>query len=432
MASAAEVLSQPRIAVNVMGGDGASIDGYSKAAYEGACEAAKHGIPVTLIGDQEALPHGPYGDMVTQVHTPGYIKMDDHNFATKAFRDRNKGNLSIVRAMQGLGSGEFSGVVCAGSTGGAMAAAHIVLGNIEGIDRAAIPTPMPFVRPDGSLSTRILLDSGANPETTAQQFVVNALMADEYAKARFGMSEPTMALLTNGAEEGKGTEVDKIVHAFLTTYGEKLGLKFSGNAEGTDLFAERVDILLANGLTGNIALKVAEGLGAMIKNALFGAIDGATEEEMAAFWLIAPRLITPLTNAVSKNRVGGAPLLGVKGNVIISHGSSSAEGITNAIIQAHELATSGLTAAIALRLEQLSNDESTLLEYRILQPKKTVSEDVHNEKLRELSEIIARVEQADTLAAQVHRDIEALNTATTTEEFKALVLGLTSNLVTVK
>jgi glycerol-3-phosphate acyltransferase PlsX len=229
-------------------------------------------------------------------------------------------------------------MVGAGNTGATMAAALLRMGRIPGVQRPAIAVPVPV---PGSERTSILLDAGATVDPEPEWLAQWARLGREYAKVRLGIDEPTVALLSNGEEAGKGDELRKRAFTLLS---ELKG--FTGNVEGRDLLRAPADVIVTDGFTGNIALKTAEGSLLGIAGLVFSVID---EPEWASVAdALKLRLLTAAAPLMPDN-TGGAVLLGVKGICVISHGSSSAGAIVNAIRVAHDAVVAGvvprLTAA---------------------------------------------------------------------------------------
>jgi glycerol-3-phosphate acyltransferase PlsX len=214
-----------------------------------------------------------------------------------------------------------------------MASALLRMGRIKGVNRPAIATPIPV---PGSTPT-VLLDAGANAEVSAEWLVQFAQMGSTFATARYGMAQPRVGLLSIGEEETKGTALVKEAHALLR---DAPGVHFIGNVEGRDLMTDDVDVVVTDGFTGNVALKTLEGGLRFIQRALLGALT-ATPELTEAFNVVWPAL-EPLVLELDPDTHGGAMLLGVDGVCIISHGSSSARAIVNAVRVAKEMVEADL------------------------------------------------------------------------------------------
>jgi glycerol-3-phosphate acyltransferase PlsX len=212
------------------------------------------------------------------------------------------------------------------------------MGRLKGIVRPAIATPIPQL---GSHPT-VLLDAGANTECTPAMLVQFAQMGAAYSTARYGVADPTVALLSIGEEKSKGTPLVKETHALLATTP---GLRFVGNAEGRDLMKDAPDVVVTDGFTGNVALKTLEGSLRFFMDTLLEVL-ARNEETRTASDVLLPYL-APLAAEFDPDNTGGAVLLGVDGVCVISHGSSSAQAIVSAVRVAHDVATGGLVDRLA-------------------------------------------------------------------------------------
>jgi glycerol-3-phosphate acyltransferase PlsX len=311
------------IAVDAMGGDKAP-----EAIVEGARAAADSGIPVVLVGRPDAVE--PLRGDLGLVAASEVIAMD----ADPASSVRSMKDSSLVRAAELVRDGKASAMVSAGNTGATMASALLRMGRIKGVARPAIATPIPVF---GSTPT-VLLDAGANAECQPAWLVQFAQMGAVYARERYGVDEPRVGLLSIGEEPTKGSPLVKETHALLagSTSLEAAGARFIGNVEGRDLMTADVDVVVTDGFTGNVALKTLEGGMKALVGAVVGAL-GATEVAEQAF-----AGLLPLYATVDPDTYGGAMLLGVKGVCIISHGSSSATAVVNAVSVARDMVDAGL------------------------------------------------------------------------------------------
>jgi len=251
------------------------------------------------------------------VHTTQVIEMHDSGIDAV----RRKKDSSVSRAVDLVKSGDADAIVSAGNTGAAVTAATIKLRTLEGIERPAIAATMPTEHGGHVL----LCDAGANPDPTPQQIEDNAIMALAYCRHVLGEKNPRAGLLSNGTEEFKGNTLTLAAHALL----KECGVNFHGNVEGHDLFDGTVDVVVADGFTGNIVLKTSESLA----KAMFRLLKGElmkTPIRKAGAMLCKPafRAVHAVTNA---DEYGGMPLLGVNGVCIIAHGGSSAIAVKNAI-----------------------------------------------------------------------------------------------------
>jgi glycerol-3-phosphate acyltransferase PlsX len=236
-------------------------------------------------------------------------------------------------------------MVSAGNTGATMASALLRMGRISGVARPAIATLIPT---PGSTPT-VLLDSGANAECSPEWLVQFGQMGAVFARDRLGIERPRVALLSIGEEPGKGSPLVKEAYAALSG-AELVGAEFIGNVEGRDLLTDAVDVIVTDGFTGNVALKTAEGALKALMTALVTAMAGRPEA-LAAAEVLTPEL-DDLYREFHPDTYGGAMLLGVRGVCIISHGSTGATAMSNAIVTGAEMVQADivghLTEAIAL------------------------------------------------------------------------------------
>ncbi len=321
------------IAVDAMGGDLAPGE-----VVAGARTAADAGIPVLLVGRPDAIAAAGGGDLDVLASTEVIEMHDDPGRSV-----RRKKDASVLRAAEAVRDGRASAMVSAGNTGAAMASALLRMGRIRGVQRPAIATPIPV---PGSRPT-VLLDAGANAECQPAWLVQFAQMGSVYARTRYGIDEPRVGLLSVGEEASKGTGLVKEAHALLADPAWSIGSggKFVGNVEGRDVMTDDVDVVVTDGFTGNVVLKTLEGGMRFVERALLEAMT-STEELRAAFEVLWPAVL-PLVTDLDPDSYGGAMLLGVAGVCIISHGSSSANAVVNALGVAREMVEADLVAALA-------------------------------------------------------------------------------------
>jgi phosphate acyltransferase len=304
------------IAVDAMGGDNAPTE-----IVEGAKQAVEElGLPVVLVGQPEAI--GDAGGLEI-IPASEVIGMRDD----PAQGVRRKKDSSLVRAAEAVRDGKAAAMVSAGNTGATMGAALLRMGRLKGVQRPAIATPIPV---PGQTPT-ILLDAGANAECTPTYLLQFAQMGAAFATARYGIGEPKVALLSIGEEETKGTSLVKEAHGLL----RESGLRFVGNVEGRDLMSDAADVVVTDGFTGNVALKTLEGAVKFLISAVFDAFNSSAEAKSAGAVLLDA--LSPVAAELDPDATGGAMLLGVEGVCIISHGSSSARAIVNAVRVAGEM-----------------------------------------------------------------------------------------------
>jgi phosphate acyltransferase len=299
----------------------------------GACQAAESGYPVILVGDPDRI--GDTGGLDVVVAREVIEMHDDPARAVRTKRDS-----SLLRAAEAVRDGRASSMVSAGNTGATMASALFRMGRLRGVARPAIATPIPV---PGSTPT-VLLDAGANAECTAAWLVQFAQMGSAFAEQRFGIVNPRVGLLSIGEEETKGSPLVKETHALLADGGGGPDVHFIGNVEGRDVMSDRVDVVVTDGFTGNVVLKTLEGAMRTAMYAVLGAFN-VSEDTKAAGQVVMPALMD-LVAELDPETYGGAELLGVAGICVISHGSSSARAILNAVKVAHEAVEAGLVARL--------------------------------------------------------------------------------------
>jgi glycerol-3-phosphate acyltransferase PlsX len=332
------------IALDAMGSDRAP-----KPEIEGAIHAARqYGVRVLLVGP-EALVKPELQRHLTAarlpievVHASEYITMEDKVEAIRAKRDNSmRVGLRLVR------EGQANGFVTAGNTGAAMATAKIVLGAVPGLDRPALAA----VFPTAPGNPAMLLDVGANVDCTPQNLEQFAVMGDVYFRAMFGKRPgahgPRVGLLSIGEEEGKGNDLTKEAFQLL----KRLPLNFVGNVEGRDLYNGKVDVIVADGFVGNVALKISEGVANLVRTALKESLKATITRQVGA--LLSRSAFTDFKKRLDHTEYGGAPLLGVRGVCIITHGSSNANAMKNAVRVAAEFSKRGINDSIERGLASL-------------------------------------------------------------------------------
>jgi glycerol-3-phosphate acyltransferase PlsX len=314
-------LSLP-IALDAMGGDfapGEIIAGARRAVDDLGLEVTLVGVP-ELMGD----PLGLEVVACTEV-----IAMDDDPAASV----RRKKDSSLVRAAELVRDGQASAMVSAGNTGATMASALLRMGRLPGVVRPCIATPIP----NPGHTPTVLVDAGANSECTSEMLVQFAQMASSYVSAHYGVLNPRVGLLSIGEESSKGSPLVKETHELLAT---TTSINFAGNVEGRDFIPSPVDVIVTDGFTGNVALKTLEGALRFIFKTLLEVID-TDESTRAAGEALFPHLL-PVADRLTPENQGGAMLLGLKGICVISHGSSNATAIMNALRVASEMDAAGV------------------------------------------------------------------------------------------
>jgi glycerol-3-phosphate acyltransferase PlsX len=311
-----------------MGGDRAPDE-----IVAGAIQAAESGLAVVLVGDPDRLPDT--GGLPVIVARETIEMHEDPGRAVRVKKDS-----SLIRAAEAVRDGAASSMVSAGNTGATMASALFRMGRIRGVGRPAIATPIPV---PGSTPT-VLLDAGANAECSAGWLVQFAQMGSAFATQRFGIVNPRVGLLSIGEEPGKGSPLVKETFALLEAGDAGPGVRFIGNVEGRDVMSDAVDVVVTDGFTGNVVLKTLEGSMKFAFNAVLGALPTGEDGKPASAALLAA--LMPLARELDPDTYGGAVLLGVDGVCIISHGSSSARAIVNAVGVAHHAVAEGLVEQV--------------------------------------------------------------------------------------
>ena len=329
------------IALDAMGSDRRP-----KPEIEGAVQAARHyDVRVLLVGPKATLEAelGRYpaisGLPIEIVHASEVISMEDK--AVQAVRSKRDSSmrvgLRLVRDKRAVG------FVTAGNTGAAMATAKMVLGAIPGVDRPALAAVFPTA--NGSVAS--LLDVGANVDCKPQNLEQFAVMGEIYFRMMFGTRRPRVGLLSIGEEEGKGNELTKESFQLL----RQLPVNFVGNVEGRDLFNGHVDVIVADGFVGNVALKISEGLANLVRFTLKESLKATITRQVG--YLLSRSAFADFKKRLDHTEYGGAPLLGVKGVCFITHGSSNANAIKNAIRVAAEFAQNGINEKIEKELASI-------------------------------------------------------------------------------
>src|SRR5512142_1654595 len=329
------------IAVDAMGSDRAP-----KPEVEGAILAARHhDVRILLVGPEDEvraeLRHHPSAPLesLQVVHASEVIGMNEK--AAQAVRAKRDSTLRV--GLRLVRDGKAAGFITAGNTGAAMATAKMVLGALPGVDRPALAAVFPTAQGTAS----IMLDVGANVDSKPHNLEQWAVMGEIYSRAIFGTDSPRVGLLSVGEEETKGNELTRHAHALF----KELPLNFVGNVEGRDLYNGNVDVIVCDGFVGNVALKISEGMVETVRYLLKESLRATITRQVG--FLLARRAFDDFKKRLDYSEYGGAPLLGVKGAVIIGHGSSNANAIKNAIRVAAEVAEGGINQIIEQELANI-------------------------------------------------------------------------------
>ena len=329
-----------KIAIDAMGGDFGPepiVKGCVKAL------AKRHFTPILVGKKSEILPLLPkrYRDKILIIECDDVISMSDA--ATDAVKRKDS---TIYRAVDLVRNGEADGVVSAGHSGATMTLATLRLGRLKGVSRPALVTLMPTKMNRRS----VLLDVGANVDSKAMHLAEFAVMGGCYAEDVLDIKEPSIGLLANGEESSKGNEVTKAAFKLLEGYRG-----FKGNVEGGDIFNGSCDVITCDGFVGNLVLKTSEGVASTISGLIKDYIKKSPIRITGA--LLMRKVFKLLKKEIDYAEVGGAPLIGIKGCAIVSHGKSNARAIENAIYQAIRYVDTGVNEHIVTRLEELKQKD---------------------------------------------------------------------------
>jgi phosphate acyltransferase len=329
------------IALDAMGSDRAP-----RPEIEGAIQAARHyGVRVLLVGRDSTLQPelarhpGASNLPIEIVHASEVIGMGDK--AAQSVRHKRDSSMRV--GLRLVRDGGADGFVSAGNTGAAMATAKVVLGALPGVDRPALAA----VFPTALGTAAILLDVGANVDCKPENLEQFAVMGEIYFRSIFGTRRPRVGLLSIGEEETKGNDLTREAFQLL----KRLPLYFIGNVEGRDLYNGQVDVIVADGFVGNVALKISEGVATLVRYTLKESLKATITRQVG--YLLSRSAFADFKKRLDHTEYGGAPLLGVKGVCIITHGSSNANAIKNAIRVASEFAERNINDKIAKELTGL-------------------------------------------------------------------------------
>jgi glycerol-3-phosphate acyltransferase PlsX len=334
-----------KIAVDAMGSDGApsvEVDGAVQAA-------AEYGIPIILVGQEDRIrdllaKHDISGLSIEIVHANEVITMED----AAATAARRKKDSSVHVAARLMREGVISGVVSAGNTGAVMATAKMIMGTLSVVDRPALSTVLPTQKQKPA----ILLDVGANVDCKPHHLEQFAIMGDVYSRAIFGIRRPRIGLLSIGEEDSKGNELTK--EAFKSL--KRAPINFIGNVEGRDIFKGDVDVIVCDGFTGNVALKLSEGLYEAFASMLKQELQKTLSAKVGA--IFAQNAFRQFKHRLDYSEYGGAPLLGIKGITIVCHGRSNANAIKNAVRVADEFCKHNVNRVIEAEFKKLGISKS--------------------------------------------------------------------------
>ncbi len=327
-----------KIILDAMGGDHAP-----KEIVAGAVRAVRElDVELVLVGrgaellrvlEESGLSNLPKGLEIANAED--VVEMDDEPAAVV----RKRRDSSMVVGLRMLADGQGDAMISAGSTGALLAAATLIVKRIPGVRRAVLAPSVPTNR-----GRCLIVDAGATAECTPEFLAQFACMGASCAKKTMGIAEPRVGLLNIGAEPGKGTELQKQAYELLRELDENGLIHFAGNVEARDVPLGAVDVIVADGFSGNVLLKSIEGTAQLLAGKIKGIFYQNTLTKLAA--LLCRRGIADLKKLCDYREIGGTPLLGLSKPVIKAHGASDALAVFNAIRQARTAVESGLTASI--------------------------------------------------------------------------------------
>jgi glycerol-3-phosphate acyltransferase PlsX len=328
------------IAVDAMGGDQAP-----RPEVEGSVLAAReYGVRILLVGQpaeikRELARHSVRGLEIDIVPATEVITMSDSPM--DAFRKKKDSSAHVAARL--VRQGQANGLVSSGNTGAVMAVARFTLGTLPSVQRPALAAPFPTSR--GGVS--VLLDVGANVDSKVAHLLQFSVMGEIYYRVIFGARRPKVGLLSIGEEEMKGNELTREVHNRM----KRMSLNFVGNVEGRDLFSGNVDVVVCDGFIGNIALKISEGVAQHIALFLKKALQSSIASQVG--YVLSRNAYKEFRKKIDYSEYGGAPLLGVRGIVVIGHGRSNANAVKNAVRVTTELSQARLNEKIEQELSAL-------------------------------------------------------------------------------
>ena len=327
------------IAIDAMGADRAP-----KPEVDGAILAARHyDVEVLLVGQEQLirqeLKFHPLWRRLPIEIVPASEVIGMQEKAAKAVRAKRDSSMRV--GLRLVREGRAAGFVSAGNTGACMATAKMVLGALPGVDRPALAA----VFPTAQGTATILIDVGANVDSKPENLQQFAIMGDVYFRTIFAGNFPTsehprVGLLSVGEEESKGNELTREAFKLI----KELSLNFVGNVEGRDLFNGKADVLVCDGFVGNVALKISEGMAETVRYLLRQSLQATITRQVG--FMLSRQAFVDFKKRLDYSEYGGAPLLGIKGVCIVSHGSSNANAIKNAVRVANEFANSKLNCTI--------------------------------------------------------------------------------------
>ncbi|MBR5218588.1 MAG: phosphate acyltransferase PlsX [Clostridia bacterium] len=326
-----------KIIIDAMGGDNAP-----QAPIEAAIKATRDfDISIILVG-KEAVIENELSKYTYNKERISIVNADEviTNYEEPAKAVRAKKNASVVVAAKMLKDNEGDAMLSMGNTGALLAAGLLIVGRIKGILRPAIATLLPSAK-----GPKMLTDAGANTNCKSANLVQFALMGSIYMQGVMNIESPTVGLLSNGEEEGKGDDLTKQTYPLL----KESNINFIGNVEGRDIMEGNADVTVCDGFVGNVVLKTVEGMGSVVGTMVKDMFSKNAISKIGALFVM--KGIKAFKKKMDYREYGGAPLLGMKKPVIKGHGSSDAKAVYYAISQAKKFVESGITEKIEKSIE---------------------------------------------------------------------------------
>lgn len=330
-----------KIIIDAMGGDNAP-----QVPVEAGARASRElGLEIVLVGKEEVIQQelAKYSyekDKIIIVNANDVIS--NHEEPAKAVR--HKKDASVVVAANMLKKGEGDAMLSMGNTGALLAAGLLIVGRVKGVVRPALATLLPTAK-----GAKMLIDAGANTNCKPENLVQFAVMGSIYMKNVMGVSSPTIGLMSNGEEEGKGDELTKETYPLL----KSLPINFIGNIEGRDVMEGTADVITCDGFVGNVILKTVEGMGHVVGAKLKRIFKKNIFTKIGALFVY--KGINDFKSSMDYREYGGAPLLGTKKPVIKGHGSSDAIAAFNAIKQAKKFVETNVISEISANLKRIED-----------------------------------------------------------------------------
>ena len=334
-----------KIMLDAMGSDNGAVE-FVKGAYLAMKDSD---VEIVLVGNEAELtslmknedPEGKYSSRISVIHAEEVVDM--HDDPIKVMKEKPSSSMTV--ALRALSDNAADALISAGNTGALLAQATLIVKRIKGVRRAALAP----ITPTAS-GVAVLIDCGANSECTPEYLMQFALMGSYYSERALGIKSPKVGLLNNGAEDHKGDEVHREAYKLLTAAKENGDINFIGNIEGRDGPLGKVDVIVADGFSGNIYLKTMEGIGMFFAKELKNMFMSSLKGKISA--LLVKKHIAGFKKKIDYNSAGGAPLLGIRKPVIKAHGSSNAVAIYHCISQAADYAASDMVTQLANSIKE--------------------------------------------------------------------------------